>query len=219
MMHRYIRDTLAWLDKWTWHVNHDYTAAPVLGRLAVAVPHLVRVAVAAATLVPVLVVHGIWHLVTGRPAADLGPLPLLLEQGVNPYSPPPSPPVVKLPARPTSIIADPEGGGRPGAMHLLTATPSRVVVLDEPDPNAGGACHVYAIDGADGATLAVLRFQHGPRLAPTSAPGVYDLDLLAICQHRLACLQRGPFASPYGANALGAVEAAIASLTDRRNLH
>lgn len=72
--------------------------------------------------------------------------------------------------------------------------PTNVAAIDERDLKAGNANHVYAIQyGAPGNVLRIP-FQHGPRAVEGSTPGVFDDDLLAVIEDRLACFQGGPFA-------------------------
>lgn len=86
--------------------------------------------------------------------------------------------------------------------------------IDNPDPNAGGACHVYEIRDPNGVVLNVVRFQHGP-IKEVGHNGVAERDLLEILQHRLDSFQRGAFASPINEVTAGFVGAALAS-TDTR---
>jgi hypothetical protein len=53
--------------------------------------------------------------------------------------------------------------------------------LDDPDPNAGGACHRYQIVHG-GRPCTILQFQHGPRGLPDSIPGVYDDAVLGLME-------------------------------------
>ncbi len=86
------------------------------------------------------------------------------------------------------------------------ASELRIIVRD--DPGAGGANHVYAIDGFqsfDGILAAsaftLIRFQNGP--IPTNGlNGITNEVLLAIVQDRLKCFQNGPFACAENAAAL-----------------
>lgn len=91
--------------------------------------------------------------------------------------------------------------------------PTNVAALDQRDPDAGNASHVYGVRYGD-ETLTV-RFQHGPRNVAGSTPGVFDDDLLAIVQDRLEGFQSGPFACLENAAALRAVQEARAALADR----
>ena len=73
------------------------------------------------------------------------------------------------------------------------SSPIIIRVLDEPDPNAGGACHEYAfIVEATGEEVGRICFQHGPiKIAGVNGP--QHLDLEAIIVDRLEHFQRGPF--------------------------
>ncbi len=90
-------------------------------------------------------------------------------------------------------------------ISLATHTPSNVAATDSPDPDAGGACHLYAI-GTNPQTN--IQFQHGARNEEGSIPGIFDDDLLAIVEHRLQCFQAGPFKCAENASALEAVSRA-----------
>ena len=97
-----------------------------------------------------------------------------------------------------------------------------VCVDDQPDPNAGGACHRYSIHrkSADLELIHTIEFQHGP-VSGNGINGIQHAELLAIIQHRLDCFQRGPFASAVNEVTAGAVGAALASdgtRTRRRTL-
>lgn len=83
--------------------------------------------------------------------------------------------------------------------------PTNVAVLDTPDPNACGACHVYGIQYGGPKDVVKIPFQHGARGLPDSTAGVFDDDLLAIVEHRLRSFQAGPFACGENADALEAV--------------
>jgi hypothetical protein len=88
-------------------------------------------------------------------------------------------------------------------MHAIpTMSPTNVAALDQPDPNAGGANHLYGIQYGGPSEVVHIPFQHGPRGVAGSTPGVFDDDLLAIVQHRLEGFQQGPFACPENARAL-----------------
>lgn len=92
---------------------------------------------------------------------------------------------------------------------VATHSPSNVAALDAADPNAGGANHLYGIQSGD---LVRLQFQHGPRGEEESTPGIFDDDLLAIIEDRLASFQAGPFACEENQQALCAVRTARAAL-------
>lgn len=81
---------------------------------------------------------------------------------------------------------------------------------------AGGANHEYKICKKDSdETLAVIKFQNGPRKQVDSTSGVIDTDLLEIVRDRLKAFQDGAFANKYNESALAHVEKALASLNDR----
>jgi hypothetical protein len=101
-------------------------------------------------------------------------------------------------------------------MRSLSVTcPVNVAVLDEPDPKAGNANHDYAIQFGGPDQVCRIQFQHGPRGAEGSTPGVFDDALLAIVEDRLAGFQAGPFACEENLVALGAVREARAAFAER----
>lgn len=98
-------------------------------------------------------------------------------------------------------------------MHTIpNNAPTNVAALDDRDPNAGGACHTYGIQYGGPTEVCRIQFQHGARGLPTSTAGVFDDDLLAIVEDRMAAFQAGPFACAENADALRAVQAARAAL-------
>lgn len=105
--------------------------------------------------------------------------------------------------------------------QVITNNPNtQVIVLDEPDPQAGGACHKYAVTDNKGNVLLEINFQHGP-VQENGVNGVQHTDLLAIIQHRLDSFQKGPFASAVNEVTAGFIGAALASertRTRRRTL-
>jgi len=97
---------------------------------------------------------------------------------------------------------------------IPTHTPSNVVATDERDPNAGNASHTYGIQGL-GPDVTKIQFQHGPRTEDDSTTGVFDDDLLAICQDRLEGFQSGPFACKENEGALAHIKEARGALAHR----
>lgn len=96
-------------------------------------------------------------------------------------------------------------------MRLFKSRPDSPIiiqVLDEADPNAGGACHEYQFVTNDGTVLGNVRFQHGP-IKEAGVNGPQHLDLLAVIVDRLECFQRGPFAGRENAIALTKIQEAI----------
>ena len=98
------------------------------------------------------------------------------------------------------------------------------IEADARDPDAGGASHCYvarmdvsgtatAIDG--GCTgmasdpVAVVRFQHGPRMADGSMAGCTNAVLIAIMLDRLRSFQAGPFSCRENALAITKLEEAL----------
>lgn len=101
-------------------------------------------------------------------------------------------------------------------MQALPVTcPVNVAALDEPDLDAGGACHRYAIQYGGPNDVCVIQFQHGPRGVASSTPGVFEDALAAILEHRLTGFQSGPFACPENAEALSAIRQMRAALDTR----
>lgn len=95
---------------------------------------------------------------------------------------------------------------------LPNNAPTNVAALDERDPAAGNASHVYGVQYGGPKAVLVIAFQHGPRGLPSSVPGVFDDDLLAILEDRLDGFQSGPFACEENAAALAAVRTARTAL-------
>lgn len=98
---------------------------------------------------------------------------------------------------------------------IPTCQPTSVAAIDEDDPKAGGAAHRYAIQFGGPENVCVIQFQHGPRGLPTSTPGVFEDDLLAILEDRLKSFQEGPFACEENEAALIGVLHARAALGGR----
>lgn len=90
--------------------------------------------------------------------------------------------------------------------------PSNVVALDASDPNAGNAHHAFGIQYGGPQDVCRIQFQHGPRGAEGSTPGIFDDDLLAIIQTRLEGFQSGPYPCEENQDALDAVVAAREAL-------
>lgn len=95
---------------------------------------------------------------------------------------------------------------------LPNMAPTSVAALDERDPNAGGASHTYGIQYGGPDAVCMIQFQHGPRGVEGSTAGVFDDDLLAIVEDRMAAFQAGPFACPENAAALAAIRDARQAL-------
>lgn len=93
--------------------------------------------------------------------------------------------------------------------------PTSVASLDDRDPNAGNASHIYGIQFGGPDAMVKIQFQHGPRGVATSTAGVFDDDLLAIIEDRLQGFQSGPFACVENAEALAGVQSARDALARR----
>jgi hypothetical protein len=101
-------------------------------------------------------------------------------------------------------------------MHAIpNNAPTNVAALDNADPAAGNACHVYGIQYGGPTERVIIPFQHGARGLPDSTAGVFDDDLLAIIEDRLTGFQSGPFACAENADALMHVQAAREALGAR----
>ncbi len=98
---------------------------------------------------------------------------------------------------------------------LPTNSPTNVAAIDERDPNAGGASHHYAIQWGGAKDVTRVQFQHGPRGVAASTPGVFEDDLLAILEDRLALFQTGPFACAENEEALAGIRHARFHLGQR----
>lgn len=85
---------------------------------------------------------------------------------------------------------------------LPTNDPTNVAALDERDPDAGNASHLYGIQFGGPSDVVRIAFQHGPRGEGGSTSGIFDDGLLAIIQDRLDGFQSGPFACPENQDAL-----------------
>lgn len=104
----------------------------------------------------------------------------------------------------------------PNEMRALpNNAPTNVAAIDERDPNAGNASHLYGIQFGGPSDVLRIGFQHGPRGVAGSEPGIFDDDLLAIVQDRLEGFQSGPFACAENACALTAVLEARGWLSKR----
>ncbi len=90
--------------------------------------------------------------------------------------------------------------------------PTTVLVLDEPDES--GACHTYYLRSGNFAVTGIA-FQRGPRADQYSHVGVFDDDLLAIVEHRLAGVQSGPFNCEANEHALHYLREARSALRAR----
>ena len=91
---------------------------------------------------------------------------------------------------------------------LPNNAPTNVAALDDRDPNAGNASHVYGVQYGGPKDVLRVSYQHGPRGVAESIPGIFDDDLLAIAQDRLEGFQSGPFACTENAEALQHIQAA-----------
>lgn len=95
---------------------------------------------------------------------------------------------------------------------LPNNAPTNVAALDDRDPKAGNASHAYGIQYGGPKEVLHVPFQHGPRGVTGSTPGVFDDDLLAIIEDRMAGFQSGPFACEENQSALDHIKAAREAL-------
>jgi hypothetical protein len=95
---------------------------------------------------------------------------------------------------------------------LPNNAPTNVAALDVRDPKAGNASHTYGIQWGGPKDVLRVQFQHGPRGVEGSAPGIFDDDLLAIIEDRMAGFQSGPFACEENQKALVAIQQAREAL-------
>lgn len=90
-------------------------------------------------------------------------------------------------------------------------------VRREGEVGPGGAYHKYGVfwtrNGYEGANRIV--FQSGPRTNDSSQSGVLDGDLLEIVRDRLACFQKGDYATRESAIALTHIEEALLWMAKR----
>lgn len=98
---------------------------------------------------------------------------------------------------------------------IPTNSPTSVAALDEKDPNAGGAHHLYGVQFGGPSDICRIQFQHGPRGAEGSVPGIFTDDLLAIVQNQLEDFQAGAFACQENADALDGIKVARHALSLR----
>lgn len=90
--------------------------------------------------------------------------------------------------------------------------PTNVAALDDRDPKAGNGSHTYGIQYGGPQDICRIQFQHGPRGVEGSTAGVFDDDLLAIIEDRMAGFQTGPFACVENETALNAIRTAREAL-------
>lgn len=98
---------------------------------------------------------------------------------------------------------------------LPNNAPTNVAAIDDRDPNAGNASHVYGIQYGRPKDVCRIQFQHGARGLADSTPGVFDDDLLAIVQDRMEGFQLGTFACAENAEVLHHLRAARELLGQR----
>lgn len=99
-----------------------------------------------------------------------------------------------------------------GGRSLATHSPSNVASVDAQGP--GGAHHHYRVIPEPGVTFDICFFR-GPREAVNTQPGLFEDDLLAILEDRMACFQRGEFPSSANNVALHHIKKAREALASR----
>lgn len=112
--------------------------------------------------------------------------------------------------------------------HIVNPANDKIKIMVLDQPGAGGANHVYGLSGMDfihnkaametpddrpEGEVSII-FQCGP-INEHGVNGVTQEALLAIVADRLRSFQAGPFACPENADALNAVEEALAALLSR----
>lgn len=108
--------------------------------------------------------------------------------------------------------------------HVVNPVNDKLKIMVCDDPGAGGANHLYAVDGADWSANPsmsfetppglVIPFQNGP-INEAGINGVTQEVLLAIVADRLECFQAGPFACKENGKALADVLSAMDWLASR----
>ena len=96
--------------------------------------------------------------------------------------------------------------------HKVNGCNDQITVHAVDGPGAGGASHVYRVDGPT--FTDEVRFQNGP-IAAVGVNGTTHEVLLAIVRDRLAMFQAGPYSCEENGAALAAVESAIGHLHRR----
>lgn len=91
---------------------------------------------------------------------------------------------------------------------------SLLIETDAPDPNAGGAAHLYDF-AVSGVVVGRIQFQHGPRAVEGSTPGVTEAAVLAVLIDRLESFQAGPYACEENTTTLHHLDAALRSVKAR----
>lgn len=113
--------------------------------------------------------------------------------------------------------------------HVVNPANDKLKITVHDEPGAGGANHLYMIEGFDTSTNAsdpfvarhgapaqhtTVLFQNGP-IPEKGVNGVTHEALLAILIDRLECFQAGPFASVYNDAALANLKQAQQHLLNR----
>lgn len=107
--------------------------------------------------------------------------------------------------------------------HKTNPANDTLVITVQDEPGAGGAHHLYRIEGFTAANPSLpawkrdgidIVFQNGP-IAEDGVNGLTHEALLAILIDRLECFQAGPFANSYNETAMHYLQAAQVALQNR----
>ncbi|MCC7407378.1 MAG: hypothetical protein IT442_04860 [Phycisphaeraceae bacterium] len=99
-----------------------------------------------------------------------------------------------------------------GGRSLATHSPSNVASIDGIGP--GGAHHHYKVMMGPSGTCDIWFFR-GPRNSTGAGAGLFEDDLLAILEDRMACFERGEFSHPANHEALLHIQKAREALAGR----
>jgi hypothetical protein len=101
------------------------------------------------------------------------------------------------------------------------------IEADDKDPDAGNASHSYVFSMPSEEfpenirpktarhAVASVRFQHGPRNAEGSLPGVTEAAILAMLIDRITSFQNGPYPCTENARMLEHLEGALKATKER----
>lgn len=89
-----------------------------------------------------------------------------------------------------------------------------VFVTDQPDPNAGGACHEYVVNDHDNRQVVSINFQHGP-VNEYGINGLQHIELLSVLEDRLRSAIINGFGSIEDEFLLNHIQSAISADQER----
>lgn len=98
--------------------------------------------------------------------------------------------------------------------HKVNPANDRLTITVTDEPGAGGANHVYQVEGLDDGSVLLCEFQNGP-INEAGVNGVTHEVMLAIVADRLRSFQSGPFSCKANACALTHIEEAMHWLQQR----